>query len=214
VSSNGSHPNFAMRAYVHIDSMQPEFAAYVGATVQGSPPVAGMAELWLEVAPANEVFRVMDIALKAAEVQPATQFIEREFGLLEVHAYDQSAVRAAADAIFAYTGLSPADRAAPQIASTQVITNVDPYQAQLINKMRRGSLIVPGQTLLIMEVEPAAYIALAANEAEKAAAVQQVQISNVGRFGRYFAAGSESEIEAARLSAIDAIEAAAVGARA
>ena len=102
MGKHGSGPSaFAMRAYVHIDSMQPEFAAYVGATVQGSPPVAGMAELWLEVAPANEVFRVMDIALKAAEVQPATQYIEREFGLLEVHAYDQSAVHAAADAIFA-----------------------------------------------------------------------------------------------------------------
>jgi ethanolamine utilization microcompartment shell protein EutL len=201
--------DFAMRAYVLIDSMQPEFAAYVGATVQGSPPVAGMAELWIEVAPANEAFRLMDVALKAAQVQPATQFIEREFGLLELHAYDQSAVIAAADAIFDTTGLTIADRVRPRIASSQVVTNVDPFQAQLINKMRRGSLLVPGQTLLIMEVEPAAYIALAANEAEKAAAISQVFVSNVGRFGRYFAAGSESEIEAARLSAIAAIEASA-----
>jgi ethanolamine utilization microcompartment shell protein EutL len=198
---------FSMRAYVYIDSMQPEFAAYVGATVQGSPPVAGMAELWVEVAPANEAFRLMDVALKAAQVQPATQYIEREFGLLELHAYDQSAVRAAAEAIFDTTGLVESDRVRPRIASTQVVTNVDPFQAQLINKMRRGSLLVPGQTLLIMEVEPAAYIALAANEAEKAAAISQVYVSNVGRFGRYFAAGSESEIEAARLSAIAAIEA-------
>ena len=200
--------DFSMRAYVFIDSMQPEFAAYVGATVQGSPPVAGMAELWIEVAPANEAFRLMDVALKAAEVQPATQFIEREFGLLELHAWSQSSVLAAADAIFDVTGLTEADRVRPQIASTQVVTNVDPFQTQLINKMRRGSLLVPGQTLLIMEVEPAAYIALAANEAEKAAPISQVFISNVGRFGRYFACGSESEIEAARLSAIAAIEAA------
>jgi ethanolamine utilization microcompartment shell protein EutL len=200
--------DFSMRAYVFIDSMQPEFAAYVGATVQGSPPVAGMAELWIEVAPANEAFRLMDVALKAAEVQPATQFIEREFGLLELHSYSQSSVLAAADAIFDVTGLTEADRVRPQIASSQVVTNVDPFQTQLINKMRRGSLLVPGQTLLIMEVEPAAYIALAANEAEKAAPISQVFISNVGRFGRYFACGSESEVEAARLSAIAAIEAA------
>ncbi len=199
---------FSMRAYAYIDSMQPEFAAYVGATVQGSPPVAGMAELWIEVAPANEAFRLMDVALKAADVQPATQYIEREFGLLELHSWSQSEVKAAAEAIFAVTGLTINDRVRPKLASSQVVTNVDPFQAQLINKMRRGSLLVPGQTLLIMEVEPAAYITLAANEAEKAAAISQVYVSNVGRFGRYFAAGSDSEIEAARLSAIAAIEAA------
>ena len=198
-----------MRAFVFIDSMQPEFAAYVGATVQGSPPVAGMAELWIEVAPANEAFRLMDVALKAANVSPATQFIEREFGLLELHSFSQSEVRAAADAIFQETGLSEDDRVRPSIASTQVITNVDPFQAQLINKMRRGSLLVPGQTLLIMEVEPAAYISLAANEAEKAANISQIYITNVGRFGRYYAAGTESEIEAARASAVAAIEASA-----
>jgi len=199
---------FSMRAYAYIDSMQPEFAAYVGATVQGSPPVAGMAELWIEVAPANEAFRLMDVALKAADVQPATQFIEREFGLLELHSWSQSEVKAAAEAIFSVTGLTEDDRVRPKLASQQVVTNVDPFQAQLINKMRRGSLLVPGQTLLIMEVEPAAYITLAANEAEKAASISQVYVSNVGRFGRYFAAGNDSEIEAARLSAIAAIEAA------
>jgi len=199
---------FSMRAYAYIDSMQPEFAAYVGATVQGSPPVAGMAELWIEVAPANEAFRLMDVALKAADVQPATQFIEREFGLLELHSWSQSEVKAAAEAIFAVTGLTEDDRVRPKLASQQVVTNVDPFQAQLINKMRRGSLLVPGQTLLIMEVEPAAYITLAANEAEKAASISQVYVSNAGRFGRYFAAGNDSEIEAARLSAIAAIEAA------
>jgi ethanolamine utilization microcompartment shell protein EutL len=199
---------FSMRAYAYIDSMQPEFAAYVGATVQGSPPVAGMAELWIEVAPANEAFRLMDVALKAADVQPATQFIEREFGLLELHSWSQSEGKAAAEAIFSVTGLTEDDRVRPKLASSQVVTNVDPFQAQLINKMRRGSLLVPGQTLLIMEVEPAAYITLAANEAEKAASISQVFVSNVGRFGRYFAAGTDSEIEAARLSAIAAIEAA------
>lgn len=204
-----SSSDFSMRAFVFIDSMQPEFAAYVGATVQGSPPVAGMAELWIEVAPANEAFRLMDVALKAANVSPATQFIEREFGLLELHSFSQSEVRAAADAIFQETGLSEDDRVRPTIASTQVITNVDPFQAQLINKMLRGSLLVPGQTLLIMEVEPAAYISLAANEAEKAANISQIYITNVGRFGRYYAAGTESEIEAARASAVAAIEASA-----
>ena len=96
----------------------------------------------------------------------------------------------------------------PQLASSQVVTNVDPFQAQLINKMRRGSLLVPGQTLLIMEVEPAAYITLAANEAEKAAPSRRSTSRTSAASAGYFAAGSDSEIEAARLSAIAAIEAA------
>ena len=197
---------FSMRAYAYIDSMQPEFAAYVGATVQGSPPVAGMAELWIEVAPANEAFRLMDVALKAADVQPATQFIEREFGLLELHSWSQSEVKAAAEAIFAVTGLTEDDRVRPKLASQQVVTNVDPYQAQLINRMSRGALLVPGRTLLVLEVAPAAYVTLAVNEAEKAANIELIHLSNVGRFGRALLSGSESEVLAARDAAIDAIE--------
>ena len=193
---------FTMRSYVYIDNMQPQFAAYVGATVQGDVPVAGMAELWIEVAPANQAFRLMDVALKAADVRPATQYIEREFGLLEVHSYDQSAVQAAAEAILDRTGLTIQDAVSPRIASSEVITNIDPYQAQLINKMRRGSL-------LVIEVEPAAYVSLAANESEKAADIQQVYVSNVGRFGRLYQSGSESEVLAARDAAVAAIEAVA-----
>ena len=197
---------FSMRAYAYIDSMQPEFAAYVGATVQGSPPVAGMAELWIEVAPANEAFRLMDVALKAADVQPATQFIEREFGLLEVHSFEQSAVQAAGRAVLEYTELTIADVMLPKIESYQVITNVDPYQAQLINRMSRGAMLVPGRTLLVIEVAPAAYVTLAVNEAEKAANIELIHLSNVGRFGRALLSGSESEVLAARDAAIDAIE--------
>jgi ethanolamine utilization microcompartment shell protein EutL len=199
-------PDFQLRSYVFIDCMQPQYAAYVGATVQGAIPVAGMAELYIEVAPSNEVYRIADIALKAADVRPATQWIEREFGLLEVHSFDPSAVRAAAEAVFAHTGLRATDAMTPEVASAQVITNVDPYQAQLINKFRRGALLVPGQTLLVMEVAPAAYVTLAANEAEKAADIDQVYISNVGRFGRLMVSGSESEVLAARDGALEAIE--------
>jgi ethanolamine utilization microcompartment shell protein EutL len=199
-------PDFQLRSYVLIDCMQPQYAAYVGATVQGDIPVAGMAELYIEVAPSNEVYRIADAALKAADVRPATQYIEREFGLLEVHSFDPSAVQAAAEAVFSLTGLSANDAMAPEVASAQVITNVDPYQAQLINKFRRGALLVPGQTLLVMEVAPAAYVTLAANEAEKSADIDQVFISNVGRFGRLMVAGSESEVLAARDGALDAIQ--------
>jgi len=198
--------SFTMRSYAYIDNMQPQFAAYVGATVQGDVPVAGMAELWIEVAPANQAFRLMDVALKAADVRPATQYIEREFGLLEVHSFEQSAVQAAGRAVLEYTELTVADVMVPQVESYQVITNVDPYQAQLINRMSRGALLVPGRTLLVLEVAPAAYVTLAVNEAEKAANIELIHLSNVGRFGRALLSGSESEVLAARDAAIDAIE--------
>lgn len=196
-----------LRAYAQIDRMQPQFAAYVGATVQGDVPVAGMAELYVEMAPANEVFPVANAALKAADVRPATQFVEREFGLLEIHSFDQSAVRAAGSAILEYLDAQEFDRLRAKVASSQIITNVDPYQAQLINKFRRGALLVPGQTLCVMEVAPAAYAGLAMNEAEKAASISVVYVANAGRFGRLFLAGSESDALTARDAATAALEA-------
>ncbi len=194
-----------LRAYAFIDRMQPQYAAYVGATVQGDVPVAGMAELFVEMAPSNEIFPVADAALKAASVRPATQFIEREFGLLEIHSFDTSAVQAAGAAILAYLGVAEEDRLRPVVASSQVITNVDPYQAQLINKFRKGSLLVPGKTLCVMEVYPAAYAGLAANEAEKHADIDIVYVANAGRYGRLFVSGSEADVLTARDAATAAL---------
>lgn len=196
-----------LRAYAYIDRMQPQYAAYVGATVQGDVPVAGMAELFVEMAPSNEIFPVADAALKASNVRPATQFIEREFGLLEVHSFDQAAIQAAGKAILEYLGAREGDRLRPTVASSQVITNVDPYQAQLINKFRRGALLVPGKTLCVMEVFPAAYAGLAMNEAEKAANIDVVYVSNAGRYGRLFMSGTEADVLEARDVAMSALSA-------
>jgi ethanolamine utilization microcompartment shell protein EutL len=196
-----------LRVYSYIDRMQPQYAAYVGATVQGDVPVAGMAELYVEMAPSNEIFAVADAALKGADVRPATQLVEREFGLLEVHSYDQAAVQAAGQAILDYLGAQEEDRLRPTVASSQVITNVDPYQAQLINRFRRGALLVPGRTLCVMEVAPAAYAGFAMNEAEKAADIDVVYVANSGRFGRLFMSGSEADVLQARDSATAALAA-------
>ena len=197
---------FSLRTWAFIDRMQRQAAAHVAATSTGDVPVAGMAELFIEVAPGNEIFRVADIALKAADVRPALQVVEREFGLLEIHSAQQAEVLAAGDAVLAYLGLSEADRLKPKIASAQFITNVSPYQAQLLNKWRKGSLLLPGESLFILEVAPAAYVSLAANEAEKAANIQLVENRAVGRFGRMFISGSESEVKAASAAAIEALE--------
>ena len=197
---------FQLRTWAFIDRMQRQAAAHVAATCQGDVPIAGMAELFIEVAPGNEVFRVADIALKAADVRPALQIVEREFGLLEIHSAQQAEVLAAGDAILSHLGLTEKDRVKPKIASAQFITNVSPYQAQLLNKWRKGSLMLPGDSLFILEVAPAAYVSLAANEAEKAATITLVENRAVGRFGRMFLSGSESEVKAASAAAIETLE--------
>ena len=194
--------DISLRTYAFIDRLQPQCAAHIAATCQGDVPLAGNAELFIEMAPGNEVFHVADVALKAADVKPALQIIEREFGLLELHSNSQAEVLAAGAAVLAELGLTEDDRVKPQIASAQFITNVHPYQAQLLNKFRKGALLIPGQSLFVLEITPAAYAGLAANEAEKAADIAVVEIRAVGRFGRVFLAGSESDVGSAREAAI------------
>jgi len=199
--------SFQLRVYSYLDRMQPQYAAFVGTITQGDLPTAGMAALYIEVAPGNEVFRLVDIAVKATEAHPGAQIVEREFGMFEVHSHSQAEVLEAGRIVLDRLELRPQERIKPVLASVQVITNVDPYQAQLINRFRRGSMLVPGQTLLVLEVAPAAYINYAANEAEKGASIQIVHISGVGRFGRMWLSGTESEILQARDAAVNALEA-------
>jgi ethanolamine utilization microcompartment shell protein EutL len=194
-----------LRTYAFIDSMQPQAAAHVAATSPGDVPVAGMSQLFIEVAPGNAIFRVADIALKAADVRPALQIVEREFGLLEIHSRTQEEVLAAGEAVLEYLGLTFKDRVKPKVASTELITNVNPYQAQLINKWRKGNLLLPRQSLFVLEATPAAYVSLAANEAEKAADIKIIEVRAVGRFGRMFIGGTESEVQAAMEAAVDCL---------
>lgn len=198
---------FELRAYVHLDRMQPQYAAFVGAITQGDPPIEGMASLYVELAPGNWVFRIVDSVVKATDVRPGAQIVEREFGMFEVHSMSQADVLRAGDVTLEELGLTIADRVRPQIASQQVITNVNPYQAQLLNRFTKGTMLVAGQTMLVIEAAPAAYINLAANEAEKAAPVNLMHVTSVGRFGRLWMSGSEADIAAARDAAITAIEA-------
>jgi len=194
-----------LRTYAFIDSMQPQAAAHVAATSPGDVPVSGMSQLFIEVAPGNAIFRVADIALKAADVRPALQIVEREFGLLEIHSRTQEEVLAAGEAVLEYLGLTIRDRVKPKVASTELITNVNPYQAQLINKWRKGNLLLPRQSLFVLEASPAAYVSLAANEAEKAADINIIEVRAVGRFGRMFIAGTESEVQAAMEAAVESL---------
>jgi hypothetical protein len=195
-----------LRSYVFIDSLQPQHAAYIGTVALGFLPLPGDTSLWIEISPGIEINRITDVALKAAVVRPGVQFVERLYGLLEVHSNRQGETRAAGKAILDALGVRQQDCLKPQIVSSQIIRNIDAHQAQLINRTRRGQLILAGQTLYVLEVQPAAYAALAANEAEKAALINILQVQAVGSFGRLYLGGEERDIMAASRAAVATME--------
>lgn len=197
--------NVELRSYVYLDNLQPQHAAYIGTVAVGFLPVPGDSSLWIEVSPGIEINRITDIALKSAVVRPGVLFVERLYGLLEIHASNQGEVRAAGQAIVNYLGVRPHESLKPQVVSSQIIRNIDAYQAQLINRNRRGQMLLAGQTLFVLEVQPAAYAALAANEAEKAASINILQVSAIGSFGRLYLGGEEQNILAGSKAALSAI---------
>lgn len=198
--------NIEIRSFAFLDNLQPQYAAFLGTVAQGFLPLAGDASLYVEVAPGIEINRLTDVALKATSVKPGMQIIERYYGLLEVHSPDQSETRAAGAAILDALDLTESDRLKPKIMSSQIIRRIDDHHAQLINRMRHGQMIVPGQTLYVLECEPAAYAPLAANEAEKAADINVLEVRAAGAMGRVYLGGEEQDIDVGWRAAVAALE--------
>jgi len=196
-----------LRTYVFLDSLQSQHAAFLGTVARGFLPLPGDASLWVEISPGIEINRITDIALKATKVRPGLQIVERLYGLLEVHSESQAEVRAAGAAILEALGVQEEDRLKPQVVSSQIIRHIDAHQVQLINRMRHGHMLLAGQTLYVMEVAPAGYASLAANEAEKAANLNILEILAFGSFGRVYLGGEERDIMAGYGAALAAIEA-------
>ena len=199
--------NIEIRTLAFLDSLQPQYAAFLGTVAQGFLPLAGDASLYIEVSPGIEINRLTDVSLKATNVKPGMQIIERYYGLLEIHSPDQAETRAAGAAILDAVGLTETDRLKPKILSSQIIRRIDDHHAQLINRMRHGQMIVPGQTLYVLECEPAAYAALAANEAEKAANINVLEVRAAGAMGRVYLGGEEQDIDVGWRAAVAALEA-------
>jgi ethanolamine utilization microcompartment shell protein EutS len=195
-----------LRAYFFLDKMQPQVAAYIGSTAFGFLPIAGVASLFIEVRPGMAINNITDLAVKKADVRPAMQIVERQYGLLEIHSETMAEVVQAGGAILEGLGLQERDRFRPKVLSTRVITRTNDYHCQLINRTRGGSMLLAGQTLFILEVEPAGYAALAANEGEKSTDVTLVDMRPYGASGRVYLAGTEANIEAASKAAIQALE--------
>ncbi len=195
-----------LRSYAFLDNLQPQYAAFLGTTAQGFLPLAGEAALFVEIAPGIEINRLTDVALKATTVKPGMQIIERVFGLLEIHSPEQAETRAAGAAILDSLGLTEDDRARPKVLSSQIIRRIDDHHAQLINRMRHGQMIIPGQTLYVLECQPAAYAALAANEAEKASNINVLEVRAFGAVGRVFLGGEEQDVEVGWQAAVAALD--------
>jgi hypothetical protein len=188
-----------LRTFVYLDVLQPALAGFLQTVSQGFQPLASQAALFVEIAPGISINEVTDVALKRTSVTPGMQIVERAFGLLELHSFDQGQVRQAGQAILSHYGLEETARLKPKLLTSEIITDISGYQAMLINRMRHGDLILEGQTFYVMEVHPAGYAAFAANEAEKASPIQLLEMISFGAYGRLYLSGNEEEIaEAAK----------------
>jgi D-tyrosyl-tRNA(Tyr) deacylase len=196
-----------LRAYVFLDSLQPQYASFLATVAQGFLPTQGQASLFVEISPGIEINRITDIALKSTNVTPGMQIVERLYGMLEIHSQSQADVRQAGTSILDALEVTEEHRIKPRILSSQIIRALDDHQTQLINRMRHGNMILAGQSLFIMECEPAAYAALAANEAEKAAEINVLEVRAFGSFGRVYLGGEDRDIDVAAPAASKAVQA-------
>jgi hypothetical protein len=190
-----------LRVYLPIEVLQPQFAAALATPMRarGYPPIEGDHSLIVEVAPALAIHRIVDIALKAApDLEPGILYVERQFGVLELHDKERDTVMAAGKAILKGIGAKASDQIRPEILFSDIIERIADQHAMILNRTREASMILPGQSLLVVEVVPALFAAVAANEAEKAAPhVRLIDLQMIGASGRIFMAGRTSDLERA-----------------
>jgi microcompartment protein CcmL/EutN len=194
-----------LRSFIFLDQLQPQTMCYLGSWIKGSLPRRNMAAQIIEVAPGLDVEALTDIGLKAANVQGGILVVERQFGYLEIHARDIAAVKAAAHSVLAAMEKSPADALKPKILAAKIISRIDPGHAFLINRNKGGSMVLAGESLFVLETEPAAHVILASNAAEKAANIKLVDYRMIGATGRLYLSGAESDVKAAALAAQQAL---------
>jgi ethanolamine utilization microcompartment shell protein EutS len=182
-----------LRSCIFIDQLQPQTMCYLGTWVKGSLPRSNMAAQVIEIAPGLEIEPLTDVALKHAEVRAGVLVVERQFGYLEIHG-PTAQVRAAAAAVLDRLGVNERDAVRPQVLAAEIVTRLDPQHAFLVNRNKIGSMALPGESLFVLEMQPASYAILATNEAEKATHVKVVDYRMIGATGRVYLAGGEAEI--------------------
>jgi ethanolamine utilization microcompartment shell protein EutS len=185
-----------LRSFIFLDQLQPQTMCYLATWVRGRLPRAGVAAQVIEIAPGLDIEPLTDVAVKEADVQAGILVVERQYGYLELHG-STDAVRASASAVLAALGVSAASATKPQVLASRIITRVDTQHAFLVNRNKLGSMVLPGESLFVFELQPASYAILAANEAEKAARIKIVDYRMIGATGRVYLAGREDDVREA-----------------
>ncbi len=193
-----------LRSFIFIDQLQPQTMCYLGTWIKGSLPRNNVAAQIIEIAPGLDIEPLTDVALKHAEVRAGVLVVERQFGYLEIHG-PTAQVRAAGAAVLEALGATERDATRPQVLAAQTVTMLDPQHAFLINRNKIGSMALPGESLFVLEVQPASYAILATNEAEKAARIKVVDYRMIGATGRVYLTGREADVRQAAEAAEQAL---------
>lgn len=189
--------SFSLRTYSFIDSYQPQLAQYIAKDNRVYDPAEYDAALFLEIHPAMEIHAMIDLALKATRVRLGVVITERQYGQMEIHHPDQGEVLAAGEAVLKATGLSEDDKAKCKITTDKIIRSIEPDHGIAFTALGGGNMVIPGESVLIMECEPAAYMAYICNEGLKASNVKLNLITTWGASGRLILSGTEADIDAA-----------------
>jgi len=208
-----STPRTELRVYLLVEDLQKQFAAYMGTPTRarGYPPFERDHALIIEVSPALAIERVIDLALKSVPtVEPGILYVERQFGILELHSRVLEDVVRAGQAVLDGTGASAGDQLRPRVLYQDVIEDITDQHAVILNRNRQGSMVMPGEALLVYEMTPALFAAVAANEAERAAPdTTLVDVQMIGAAGRIYMSGSPKDVLTARdriTSVLESIE--------
>ncbi len=196
---------FELRTYTFIDSLQPQLAQFIAKDNRVYDPSEYDAALFLEIAPAMEIHTMIDMALKSTKVRLGSVVTERQFGLLEVHHPDLGEVKEAGIAILNATKLTIYDRAAVNILTNKIIRGVEQDHAISFTGTAKGNMVLAGESVFILETTPAAYLAIACNQALKAAHIKLINVQPFGASGRLILSGTESEIDSAAEAALNII---------
>ena len=195
-----------LRSFIFLDQLQPQTMCYLGTWIKGSLPRADMAAQVIEVAPGLDIEPLTDVALKHTELQAGILVVERQFGYLEFHSRSTAAVQSASQAVLDQLGAAPGDATPPSILAATLVSRLDHQHAFLINRNKIGSMALAGESLFVLEMQPASYAILAVNEAEKAANIKVVDYRMIGATGRVYITGEESDVRAASAAATEALE--------
>ena len=194
-----------LRSFIFIDQLQPQTLCYISSWMRGSLPRRNMAAQIIEIAPGLDIEALTDIAIKESEVRAGVLVVERQFGYLEIHSHSTAKVKLSAEAVIKSLGARADDATRPTILASKIVTRIDNQHAFLINRNKLGSMILGGESLYLLECQPASYALIACNEAEKQANVKVVDVRMIGANGRLYLSGTEAEIHNAREAAEDAL---------